>query len=180
MKNLIGFIALVAVVVLGYRQFFAAEKLQTYYFKTIPVSIATRADAKVEKKVTREITFEQATSKLKGKVVLLGLIFDTVVEEMDQGVIEELAQEDFHQLISKMDKKLAKDSVQLIERGFIDQGGQRGYRVQFNVTAKGKEGLVEQRIFVYQGHMLLLMAMHDGAFGDEQTSAAFFDSLAFL
>ncbi|MDO6526047.1 hypothetical protein [Motilimonas sp. 1_MG-2023] len=180
MKKLIGLLILIVVAVLAYRQFLTAEPLQTYYFKTIPVSIATRPDVNVESKVTEEMTFELASSGAKDKVVLTGLVLDTVVEDMTQQSIEELDQEDFYELISKMDKRLANDSVSLIERGFVEQAGQRGYRVVFNLNNKGKEMIMEQRMFVYQAHMLLLMTMHQGGLGDEKTAEAFFDSLAFL
>lgn len=175
--SLVGVLGLA---VAGYFLVAAPESLQTYYFKTIPVAVDTRADIKVEQQATEQVTFEIVNSTPQDKVALTGLVFSSVVETLDQGSIEELDQQSFQDIINKMGQQLPENAVILRERGFIEQDGQRGYRVVFDLDLNGQSMQMEQRMFVYQGHMLLLMSKHQGKISDKQTAVAFFDSVAFL
>lgn len=180
MKGLTSLVVALGIAVAGYYFLAAPESLQTYYFKSIPVAVDTRADLKVEQQATDQVSFEIVNSIPQDKVALTGLVFSSVVETLDQDSIEELDQQSFQELINKMGQQLPENAVVLKERGFIEQAGQRGYRVVFDLDLNGKPLQMEQRMFVYQGHMLLLMSKHQGKLSDKSTAAAFFDSVAFL
>ncbi len=180
MKGLTSLLAVLGIAAVGYFFLAAPESLQTYYFKTIPVTVDTRADVKVEQQATDQVTFEMINSLPQDKVALTGLVFNSVVETLDQDSIDDLDQQSFQELINKMGQQLPENAVVLRERGFIEQAGQRGYRVLFDLNLNGKSLQMEQRMFVYQGHMLLLMSKHQGKLSDKNTAAAFFDSVAFL
>ncbi|RJG41922.1 hypothetical protein [Motilimonas pumila] len=166
------------------KQWIAAKPLEPIYFQTIPIKVAMPADTKINKHVNQELSFEQAV-KNDDDFVMATMVFDSVADSFTQDSITELEDEDISSIVDK--QFMAQGglpqgvSLDVLGRGFIEHQGRQGYSISLRMNhGEDKETILQQQIYVYKGHMVMLMTTSSGSMQDENTSEAYFNSLEFM
>lgn len=167
------------------KQWIAAKPLEPIYFQTIPIKVDLPAQAKVNKQINQELSFEQAVKDDNG-YLMMAMVFDSVAETYTQDSITELEQEDIYNIVSQQFSAQGGMpqgvSLDVLSRGLIEHEGRQGYQISLRMYHDGAEDeiILQQHAFVYMGHMVMLMTMGEGGIQQENTSEAFFNSLVFL